>query len=227
MDLNEFSLSLALSLTLSFFTPSLLFCFLFSLHKLSRHSRKRSYHTRTQAGEKETIRSQKRCLFCPAAIPSPRMRIKYRTKQVLRALFSYFSRHKLLPLASLAFFSRRYAATDMAQRETHIFSLTLFWFFSILHPLFDCRSQQSLCLSLSLSLSLSLFLGSTAPYGPSHAVADRVFTAQETQAVFQSTSMPRWCITLLHVFGTVELQMVMDAVLTRSAPRQRHLAPAN
>ena len=147
-------LSLSLSLSLS---PSLLFCFLFSLHKLSRRSRKRSYHTRTQAREKETIRSQKRCLFCPAAIPSPRMRIKYRTKQVLRALFFLFfsTQTPASRFYSSVFLKKVCRYRHGAERNTHLLTHS-FLVFSILNPLFDCRSFS---FSLSLSLSLSRLNG--------------------------------------------------------------------
>ena len=161
MVLNESSLSLSLSHSLTVFSffslsPSLLFCFLFSLHKLSRRSRKRSYHTRTQAREKETIRSQKRCLFCPAAIPSPRMRIKYRTKQVLRALFFLFfsTQTPASRFTSSVFLKKVCRYRHGAERNTHLLTHS-FLVFSILNPLFDCRAQQSLSHSLFLSLFLS------------------------------------------------------------------------
>ena len=66
-----------------------------------------SYHARTNAKDKENTRETKRCLKCPAAAPVPKKRIKYRTQQVLCALFLSSLDTDLLLLASLASFSQK------------------------------------------------------------------------------------------------------------------------
>ena len=155
-------LSLSLSLSLSVFSllPSF---FVFSFHSTNSLAVQgnEAIIRRTQAREKETIRSQKRCLFCPAAIPSPRMRIKYRTKQVLRALFFLFfsTQTPASRFTSFVFLKKVCRYRHGAERNTHLLTHS-FLVFSILNPLFDCRAQQSLSLfSLSLSLSLSRLNG--------------------------------------------------------------------
>lgn len=89
------------SLTLFFFT-----------YTLSHSSARQFKDTKLSCENKnkrkrKTQEKTKRCLKCPAAAPVPKKRIKYRTQQVLCALFLSSLDTDLLLLASLASFSQK------------------------------------------------------------------------------------------------------------------------
>ena len=154
------SLSLYLSLFFSFFVFSF-------THTHTPLPAQRSC-MREHRQDKRKNRDHKRlCLFCPAAIPSPRSASSTEQNRSYELCFSDFSRHFLLLLASLSSVFLKKWDKGMACREKRTLSLTLLFF----SP------------SFSLS-SLSLSHGSRAANGPSHAVADSVFPAQQPQALF-------------------------------------------
>ena len=111
------------------------------------------------------------CLFCPAAIPSPRSASSTEQNRSYELCFSDFSRHFLLLLASLSSVFLKKWDKGMACREKRTLSLTHSFFFSFFF---------SLCLS-----AVSLSHGSRAANAPSHAVADSVVPAQQPQALSQ------------------------------------------
>ena len=98
----------------------------------------------------------------PAAIPSPRMRIKYRTKQVLRALFFLFfsTQTPASRFTSFVFLKKVCRYRHGAERNTHLLTHSFFGFFNFKSSLRLSRTTVSLSLfSLSLSLSLSRLNG--------------------------------------------------------------------
>ena len=116
-----------LSLSVSF----LLFCFfVFSFtHTHTPLPAQRSY-MREHRQDKWKNRDHKRlCLFCPAAIPSPRSASSTEQNRSYELCFSDFSRHFLLLLASLSSVLLKKWDKGMACREKRTLSLTFFFLF--------------------------------------------------------------------------------------------------
>jgi hypothetical protein len=115
-----------ISLSLSHFY----FFFFFSLfHSHTPLPAQRSY-MREHRQDKRKNRDHKRlCLFCPAAIPSPRSASSTEQNRSYELCFSDFSRHFLLLLASLSSVFLKKWDKGMACREKRTLSLTLFFFF--------------------------------------------------------------------------------------------------